>query len=178
MRCVELRGLERLLVLLISEMNAFINGVMTGAGVALMHAWTRFERTVGAQAPQATSVETLIGAHDAYLEDLKRFFVLWSNSALKNKLGSLCSVILKTESLVASLTSANVNETIATVHASARHFQAEMDDLLHIVRRGDLGADPTGDMISFVDFADWNDYHGRRAGFDERKYRLVAPSRP
>jgi hypothetical protein len=167
----EYRGIERLLVLLINDMSSFVGGIQSNLGIALMQAWHQLEAALSNMSSKP-SVEALIAVQDEYVNNLKVNFVLWNNSALKNKLGSLCSSILRVESLLNNLTSSNINETIAAVHASARQFQSDIDELIAVLNMEEIQR-PNGDSLNFMDFADWNEYHRHRSGFDEQKFRLT-----
>lgn len=59
----------------------------------------------------------------------------------------------------------------AAFQAAARHFQAELDDLLLTLQR-DLGGAGSPKAQALFMRLDYNEYHRRRNGFDARKYAL------
>jgi hypothetical protein len=95
-------GLKRLQRLLFNEMNTFISGVLDNLGISLLKPWNDLKKTFLNNSALAASedVESIIRIHDNYLEALKASFGIWNISAQKNKLGLLCNIMLKAETLL------------------------------------------------------------------------------
>jgi hypothetical protein len=193
---------KRLLTLLMNEMSSFVGGIMSQLGIVLMNSWNELCHSLSYRPKQ--SIESLIEIHEQYLDSLKKNFCLWSNSNLKNKLGSLCSFILKLESLVDTSFSYHqglchiekrtdshssyskdepllsalqknspkmIQDLLIGIHGCARAFQSEFDEFILIFNKQNFTLDF---HLSLLDFCDWNEYHRRRMGFDERKYQIKA----
>lgn len=96
----ELQGALKILRFLVNEMHAFISGIMSHLGLTLMQCWNELE-TKFKKNPKPC-IDSIIQIHENYVQQLKCSFILNSNATLKNKLGALCGVMLKAESLVDS----------------------------------------------------------------------------
>lgn len=62
-----------------------------------------------------------------------------------------------------------LTELRAAFQSSARHFQADLDDLLMTLQR-EAGGATAPDALLLLNRLDYNEYHRRRNGFDTRKY--------
>ena len=85
-------------------MNTFIAGVLDNLGISLLKPWVDLNKTFSGSNALILNenVESIIQIHETYLEALRASFGMWNIGALKNKLGLLCSIMLKAESLLES----------------------------------------------------------------------------
>ena len=186
-----------------NEMHAFMGGIMSHLGLTLMQCWQGLEEKLRTNPP--ASVDAIIHVHEHYVQQIKANIVLCSNSALKAKLGALCGVMLKTESLVesalnyhASLTELDRrhrglpfdesvrDESLVSMRTNGPRLLQELMIAAHsCARNWQSEFDdylivhnklPSTASVSYLDLTDWNGYQRSRSGFHEQKYHLVLPA--
>lgn len=197
----ELRGDLRRMELLQFEMINFVRQALSISFELISGEWETFEQnilqitsTTETEEEKGIDLDELIKAHRNFIINLKYKLKLWSSPGVRSKMAVLSLGILRFESvqnylislLTSETTSSSVssfdhgpkssmlNECRSNFQSAARHFQADLDDLLMTLQRESVIVSPNPDLgnncLDIINRLDFNEYHRRRNGFDSRKY--------